>query len=78
MNYRRQFDRPTLYHVRIKGTLDHGWSEWFEGFAIIPQADDETLLAGMVADQADLYGLLKKVFDLGFVLVMVQRDPGHG
>jgi hypothetical protein len=37
----------------------------------------ETLLAGPVADQAALHGLLKKVRDLGLVLVSVNRISVH-
>jgi hypothetical protein len=69
----RAFNRPSLYHIRVKGILDEKWSDWFDGFAITPQADDETLLAGPVADQAALHGLLGKIRDLGLPLLSVQR-----
>jgi hypothetical protein len=42
------------------------------------EANGETLLAGPVVDQAALYGLLKKVRDLGMALVSVNRvAPGQ-
>ncbi len=69
----RAFSKPSLYHIRVKGILDEKWSDWFDGFAITPQADDETLLAGPVADQAALHGLLAKIRDLGLPLLSVQR-----
>jgi hypothetical protein len=69
----RAFSKPSLYHIRVKGILDEKWSDWFGGFAITPQADDETLLAGPVADQAALHGLLAKIRDLGLPLLSVQR-----
>ncbi|MCK4315011.1 MAG: hypothetical protein KAX24_04495 [Anaerolineae bacterium] len=69
----RAFSKPSLYHIRVKGILDEKWSDWFDGFAITPQPDDETLLAGPVADQAALHGLLAKIRDLGLPLLSVQR-----
>jgi hypothetical protein len=70
----REFDKPGIYHIRVKGTLDQRWSDWFDGFAITPQAGDETLLTGPVADQSALHGLLSKVRDLGLPLLLVKRE----
>ena len=66
------FDEPAVYQIRVKGSLDRKWSNWFDGFTIVPQ-DDETLLTGPVADQAALHGLLARVRDLGLPLLSVQR-----
>ena len=75
----REFDRQTIYQIRVKGVLDSKWSDWFDGFAITPQADEETLLAGPVADQAALHGLLAKIRDLGLPLLSVERvEAGSG
>jgi hypothetical protein len=71
---RREYDRAAIYHIRVKGKLDLKWSDWFDGFTITPQADDETLLTGPVADQADLHGLLAKIRDLGLPLLTVIRQ----
>jgi hypothetical protein len=59
--------------MRVKGALDMKWSDWFDGFIITPQADDETLLTGRVVDQAALHGLLNKIRDLGLPLLSVKR-----
>ena len=69
----RKFDKPEGYQIRVSGVLDKKWSDWFGGFSIIPQAADETLLTGSVADQAALHGLLKKVRNLGMPLLAVNR-----
>ena len=57
------------YEIRLKGHLDDRWAEWFEGLTITLEEDGNTLLSGPVVDQSALYGLLKKVRDLGFHLV---------
>ncbi len=65
--------QPAIYEIRIKGHLGHQWTNWFEGFLINLEEDGNTLLTGPVIDQAALYGLLKKVRDLGLPLVSVNR-----
>lgn len=62
---------PVTYEIRIKGHLDQQWSEWFDGLAITLEENGDTLLTGPVVDQAALYGLLKKVRDLGMPLLSV-------
>ena len=69
----REFDEQAIYQIRVKGNLDQKWSDWFDGFTITLQADDETSLTGPVADQAALHGLLAKVRDLGLPLLSVKR-----
>ncbi len=69
----REFDKQAIYQIRVKANLDRKWSDWFDGFTITWQADDETLLTGPVADQAALHGLLGKIRDLGLPLLSVKR-----
>lgn len=70
-------DQATVYQIRLQGQLDHRWSDWFDGMAIVPDGSGETLLTGPVADQAALHGLLRKVRDLGLPLLSVNRvEPG--
>ncbi|MGD8904985.1 MAG: hypothetical protein PVI67_15585 [Anaerolineae bacterium] len=69
----REFDDQSIYHITVKGSLDQEWSDWFDGFAINPQPDETTLLAGFVADQAALHGLLAKIRDLGLPLLSIRR-----
>jgi len=60
-----------VYQIRIKGHLDSGWTDWFGGLIITLDENGDTLLTGSVVDQSALYGLLKKVRDLGMPLVSV-------
>lgn len=69
---------PGLYEIRIKGHLDDRWAHWFEGLTITLEDNGDTLLTGLVVDQAALHGLLKKVRDLGMPLLSVNRvEPGQ-
>ncbi len=60
------------YQIKVNGKLDSKWKDWFDGFVIVPQPGEETLLSGTVADQAALYGLLAKIRDLGLPLISVK------
>jgi hypothetical protein len=62
-----------IYEIRVKGQLDASWSEWFDGLEIRNEAGGEAVLAGAIADQAALHGLLTKVRDLGLPLLAVTR-----
>jgi hypothetical protein len=69
---------PPRYELRVHGVLDPGWSAWFEGLQISNDEPDVTTIAGPVADQAALHGLLAKVRDLALPLLSVRRiDPDH-
>jgi hypothetical protein len=60
------------YEITIEGGLGQEWTEWFGGLHIT-ESDGATILAGDLADQAALHGLLAKIRDLGLPLISVQR-----
>ncbi len=62
---------PLIYEIRVAGHLSPQWMDWFEGLTVTLEESGSTLLSGPVADQAALYGLLKKVRDTGLTLVAV-------
>jgi hypothetical protein len=62
-----------IYQIRIKGHLDRKWADWFSGLSITSLENGETLLTGLVLDQAALHGLLRKVRDVGLPLVAVMQ-----
>lgn len=67
----------TIYQIRIEGHLSAHWSEWLGGVAITREANGTTRLTARVVDQAELFGLLRKVRDLGMPLLSVTRiEPG--
>jgi hypothetical protein len=66
-----------FYQIRLKGHLDREWADWFGGLTITLEEDGDTLLSGLVADQAALHSLLRKVRDLGMPLLSVNCiEPG--
>lgn len=66
-------DDPAIYQIRLKGHLGAQWMDWFDGMSITLKANGETLLTGLVVDQAALHGLLKRVRDLGLPLLALNR-----
>lgn len=59
------------YRICVRGRLDSAWADWFDGLAVTADAEDNTILAGALADQAALHGVLVKVRDLGLTLLSV-------
>lgn len=70
------------YQIRVQGHLGPDWGEWFEGMQMIQQANGDTLLCGLLADQAALHGVLARIRDLGLRLLSVNSivadDQGKG
>jgi len=73
LNPKTDPDQPMVYEIRLRGHLGRGWADWFGDVAITLQDNGETLLTCLVVDQAALYGLLRKVRDLGLPLISVTR-----
>ena len=64
--------------IRVKGHLGIRWAAWFDGLTLTGGGDGITTIAGPVADQAALHGLLQKIRDLGLPLISVNHAaPGH-
>jgi len=61
------------YEFVVQGNLDQHWSQWFGGLAVTHTAAGETVICGPIRDQAELYGVINKLRDLGLVLVSVRR-----
>jgi hypothetical protein len=57
--------------------LDSRWSAWFEGLEVTSDESGRTRIAGPVADQAALHGLLAKIRDLGLPLISVRHIEPH-
>ena len=68
-------DQPMIYQIRLKGYLGPEWTDWFLGLSISWEEDGETVLTGPLVDQAALFGVLRKVRDLGLALLAVRSLP---
>jgi hypothetical protein len=67
------FNQPSKYQLRLEGQLNEQWKDWFDGISITPEDSGNTLITVIVPDQSALYGLLKKIRDLGLPLISVNR-----
>jgi len=68
-------DKKT-YEIRIGNVLDSKWVSCFAPFTLT-SGKEETVLIGLVHDQAELFGVLLKIRDLGLKLVAVNPvKPG--
>lgn len=84
---RQELHNGDIYHIRVKGSLDGKWADWFEGFAMASRGNGETLLSGEVLDQAALQGVLDRIHRLGLPLLLAAQTgcpcsskncPRHG
>ncbi len=62
-----------FYRICVAGQLDPCWSEWLGDLTITPLETGETLLSGLLPDQAALYGLLNRLRDMNLDLVRVEK-----
>jgi len=71
LNSKTDPSETMVYQIRLKGHLGRQWTDWFGGLTITLEENGDTLLTGPVVDQAALFGLLRKVRDLGMPLLSV-------
>ena len=66
-----------IFQIKIKGFLDDKWADWFDGFTITHNIEDETILIGPVSDQGALHGMLAKIRDLRLPLISIKMLPSE-
>jgi hypothetical protein len=59
------------YEIRVKGHLSSAWSDWLEGLQVKLLENGETVLSGIIVDQAALMGILNKLIRLNLTLLSV-------
>jgi hypothetical protein len=64
---------PMSYQFRIRGHVDSTLADWFAPLSFANEPNGEATLTGPVRDQAELYGILMKLYNLNFTLIAVQR-----
>jgi hypothetical protein len=65
---------PQRYEIRVRGRLGETIRSAFPALEAYTRGDD-TVLTGVLADQAALYGVLAEAEGLGLELVEVRRLP---
>ena len=56
--------------IKIKGHLDQKWEDWFDGMEISYDGDN-TILTGIMKDEAYMRGILNRIMDLNLELLSV-------
>ena len=64
--------QPPQYEIRVRGRLGETKCSAFPDLKARPGGDD-TVLVGVLADQAALYGVLAEIEALGLELIEVRR-----
>jgi len=74
---RDEMDPPALsgpyYEIHLKDHLDNTWSDWLEGLEVKLLENGETVLSGVIVDQAALMGILNKLIRLNLTLLSVNE-----
>jgi hypothetical protein len=71
-------DESGLCEIRLKGHIDIRWADRLGDVVITLEDNGNTLLVCPVIDQAALFGLLKRVRDLGMPLLSAHFvNPGQ-
>lgn len=64
---------PQCYEIRVGGRLDPRWATWFDGMTLTSDEDGTTVIRGVLADQAALHGILRRVRDVGLPLISITQ-----
>ncbi len=71
-------DESAYYRIRFLGMLDSSWSAMLGNMNLTTERLEDrpciTTLSGHVTDQAALMGVLNLAYDLGLVLLLVERE----
>jgi hypothetical protein len=63
----------SLHEIRIHGHVSSRLVSRFEGLTVSHELSGETVLVGLIRDQAALYGLPSWLQDMGVALLSVRR-----
>ena len=66
-----------IYQIKIKGELDHSWSDWLGNVEITSDlVEDGSVVTTMMVDAADqpvLFGILDRIRDMNLLPISVER-----
>lgn len=69
MNNEEDSNQNRYYQIRIAGHLSQARINDFEGMQLTLLPNGETLISGRLKDQAELFGILIRIRDLGIPLL---------
>jgi len=73
--------QPNTYQIRVKGHLDEWWIDWSDNLTITLEETGNTVLTVPNVDQSALFGLLRRLRDLGLTLISINpaapEQPGN-
>lgn len=76
-DHRSMLYGPSQYIIEVYGRLNPNWMAHFSGMQLKDGTRSAgyaiTCMTGQVTDQAELYGLIGRMRDLGLVLVSINR-----
>jgi hypothetical protein len=64
---------PIVYEIRVRGHLSPTWSDWFDGLKVTTTEQGDTVLAGPLADQTALFGIVGRIQALNLTLLAITR-----
>ncbi len=64
--------------IHIKGSIDPGLSDWFQGITVQPISPDESCLSCEAADNSAIFGFLSTLSSLGLTLISVSVSDNDG
>lgn len=67
--------------IIVKGRIDTKWADWLGGLMMSCTESDQTILTGVLPDQAAVYGIIARIRDLGLDLSsvsieVIEKDNG--
>jgi hypothetical protein len=68
--------QPATYEFRVRGHLDAAAVAELPGLAV-REHGDETVLTGVVVDQAALHGVIERLEQIGVHLIEVRQRPAE-
>lgn len=73
------FDGPATYWIAVRGALALDLSDRLEGMAISREVTDDgvaiSILAGELADQSALAGVLLSLYELHMTIISIEQIP---
>ena len=70
--------KPVTYRIRVQGALDNSQTARITGMQVDTEAGEDvpisTTLTGALRDEAELAGVLDRLYALGLPLISVERE----